>query len=77
MPGKERARNALGMMSRRNDLTAIEVEYLHEVARVGMSQKTLPAKVRARLIEFGYIEQKRGDFLTTSKGKLYAASHKT
>ena len=77
MPDKENVRKALGIMSRRNDLTAIEVEYLHEVARCGMLQKTLPTKVRARLIELGYIEQKLGGLVATSKGKVYAARHKT
>ena len=65
------------MIPQRNDLTAIEMEYLHEVVRTGISKKTIPAKVGARLIEFGYIEQKRGDLFTTTKGELYAASHKT
>ena len=76
MADKEKVRNALRVMAQRNELTATQLEGLHEVARGGMLQKTLPAKVRDRLIDLGYIEQKLGGLAATSKGKLYAASHK-
>ena len=60
-------------MAEHNDLTPTELEALREVARGDLFQKVIPAKAQARLIELGYIDQKLGGLVATSKGRLYLA----
>lgn len=61
-------------MNGQNNLTPDEEEALREVARGGLLQKIIPADIEDRLIKYGYIEQKLGGLVATTKGKLHAAT---
>ena len=60
-------------MAKEKDLTPAEVEVLREIARPSLLKKAIPAKVQERLIEMGYVEQKLGDLVATTKGRVYLA----
>ncbi len=59
-----------------DDLTAAELEALQEVTRHTLLQKRIPKKIKDRLIELKYVEEKLGGPVATGKGTLYAARHK-
>ena len=62
-------------MIRDKELTSEEEAALCEVARGSSMQKIIPAEIKNRLIKLGYIEQKLGGLVATSKGKLWAMEH--
>jgi hypothetical protein len=59
-------------MNDNNKLTSEEEAALCEVARGGLMQKVIPLEIKDRLVKLGYIEQKFGGLVATSKGKLWA-----
>jgi hypothetical protein len=62
-------------MNNDNKLTSAEEAALCEVARGSLMQKVIPIEIKERLVKLGYIEQKLGGLVATSKGKLWAMKH--
>ena len=57
-------------------LTDAELEGLQELTRVGLIKKTIPENILDRLIRLNYAEDRLGGPVATSKGKMYAATHR-
>jgi hypothetical protein len=58
-----------------NKLTSAEEDALCEVARGHSLQKVIPLEIKNRLVKLGFIEQKLGGLVATSKGQLWAMEH--
>jgi hypothetical protein len=57
-------------------LTDAELEGLQELTKVGSIKKTIPENILDRLIRLNYAEDQLGGPVATSKGKMYAATHR-
>jgi hypothetical protein len=58
-------------MTQEKDLNPAEFDALQEIARLSLLRKAIPAEMQHRLIAMGYIEEKLGDLVATTKGRAY------